>query len=311
MENLHVRHPNTPGGHPAIHAAWLLGAALLLAAAVAAFAAAAPAIPLAAGGVGLVLGGFVAYLTRHQRFLGVIDQADGLLRAGRLPEARAVLAPLLERYPRFGPLERAAADLLYASGDPLSAAVLYERAARGAPDPRIAIGLTAAYAALNKAGDARRAAALDPEAVDVRLALAWSELVSLGGDRAQGRAILAGLVSSVPAAAAPERRAMLHALEAIAAAQAGDTAQARHALAAAEAAFADLADADRAFIGYLGGIALREVGLTGDARATFEIAMAAAPGTIGEALARRERSHLPEGQSSVSSQPSTDPSSSA
>ncbi|MDP9265485.1 MAG: hypothetical protein M3O91_05125, partial [Chloroflexota bacterium] len=60
----------------------------------------------------------------------------------------------------------------------------------------------------------------------------------------------------------------------------------------------------------LGGIALREMGLPGDAGVTFKIAMAAAPDTIGEALARRERSHLVEAQSSVSSQPSTDPSSS-
>ncbi len=311
MENVSVRTSLTPGGHPAIRAGWVLGGALLLAAAISTFASAPPAPFLAAGGATLLLGGFVAYLVRHQRFLRVIAHADGLVHAGRLADARAILAPLLDRYPRFGPLERAAADLLYAGGDPLSAAALYERAARSSRDPRIAVGLVAAYAALNKAGDARRASALDPAAIDVRLALAWSELVALGGDRASGRSLVRDLAATLGPAAAPERLAMLHSLEAIAAAQARrDPATARRALAGAEVTFSALADADRAFIGYLGGIALREMGLSGDARATFEAAMAAAPDTIGEALARRERSHLGEPQSSGSSQPSTDPSSS-
>ena len=311
MENRAVRQTDTPGGHPAIRAVWVLGAALLAAGGIAAFASAPPAGTLAALGSALLLGGFAAYLVRHQRSLEVLERADALLRAGRIAEARTILAPLLERYPRFAPLERASADVLYASGDPLSAATLYERAARSTRDPRIAVGLTAAYAALNKAGDARRAAALHPEAVDVRLALAWSELVALGGDRARGRALVAELAGAIGNAEAPERIAMLHSLEAIAAAHSGDVPAARRALAMAEGTIGGLADADRAFIGYLGGVALRELGLAGDARATFEIAMAAAPGTIGEALARRERSHLPGAYSSVSSQPSTDPSSSA
>ncbi|MDP9266636.1 MAG: hypothetical protein M3O91_11045, partial [Chloroflexota bacterium] len=151
MENAGVRSSDSPGGHPAIRAAWTLAGALLLAAAVSAFAGAAPAPLLAGGGAALVAGGFVAYLVRHQRFLGLIARADDLVRDGRLADARAILAPPLDRYPRFPPLERAAADVLYASGDPLSAAVLYERAARSSRDPRIAVGLVAAYAALNKA----------------------------------------------------------------------------------------------------------------------------------------------------------------
>lgn len=310
MEKARVRSPDTPGGHPAIRAAWTLAGALLLAGAVSAFAQAAPAPFLALGGAALLLGGFVAYLGRHQRFLRVIGRADALVRSGRLGDARALLAPLMDRYPRFPPVERAAADLLYASGDPLSAAALYERAARSLRDPRIAVGLVAAYAALNKGGDARRASSLDRTATDVRLALAWSELVALGGDRARGRSLVAGLAATLGSAASPERLAMLHALEAIAAAHIGDTPAARQKLARAEDAFADLADADRAFVGYLGGVALREMGLPADARATFDIAMAAAPDTIGEALARRERSHLADAQSSDSSQPSTDSSSS-
>ena len=42
-------------------------------------------------------------------------------------------------------------------------------------------------------------------------------------------------------------------------------------------------------------------GLLGDARRTFEAAMAAAPDTIGEALARRERSHIAESSGPASS----------
>ena len=49
---------------------------------------------------------------------------------------------------------------------------------------------------------------------------------------------------------------------------------------------------DRAFLGYLGGVALREAGLVDDARATFALAMDASPESIGAALARRERANL-------------------
>ncbi len=49
---------------------------------------------------------------------------------------------------------------------------------------------------------------------------------------------------------------------------------------------------ERAFIGYLEGVALRELGRIADAAGAFEAAMAAAPNTIGEALARRELANL-------------------
>ena len=85
---------------------------------------------------------------------------------------------------------------------------------------------------------------------------------------------------------------MVAALVAIAAAQHGDREGARAALAAAERQFAALEPADRAFIGYLGGVALGEAGANEDAIRTLDLAMTAAPDTIGEALARRERSRL-------------------
>lgn len=54
----------------------------------------------------------------------------------------------------------------------------------------------------------------------------------------------------------------------------------------------DLAGYERAFLGYLEGVALRERGAMDEARRAFERAMDEAPGTIGEALARRERANL-------------------
>jgi hypothetical protein len=82
-------------------------------------------------------------------------------------------------------------------------------------------------------------------------------------------------------------------LEAIAAARSGDSGRARGLLERARSRREALAGHDRAFIGYLGGIALLEMGAKGDARETWTLAMEAAPETIGAALARRERSHLP------------------
>jgi hypothetical protein len=86
---------------------------------------------------------------------------------------------------------------------------------------------------------------------------------------------------------------MANVLEAIAAARGGDTSRARAALARASTRRDEVAAHDRAFIGYLGGIALLEMGAVADARATWTTAIDAAPDTIGSALARRERSHLP------------------
>jgi len=86
---------------------------------------------------------------------------------------------------------------------------------------------------------------------------------------------------------------MADVLEAIAAARSGETTRARAALDRASAQREKLAAHDRAFVGYLGGIALLEMGARSDARHTWTMAMEAAPETIGAALARRERSHLP------------------
>jgi hypothetical protein len=136
------------------------------------------------------------------------------------------------------------------------------------------------------------------------LALAWAELVALGGDRARGAALAAELPSDTPA-----RAAMAAALQAIAAAHGHDAGAVRARLRDAEDRYIFLAGDERAFLGYLGGVALRELGALDDARTTFTIAMAAAPDTIGEALARRERTHIPSGSdspSSSSAQPSSD-----
>ncbi|MGH2798056.1 MAG: hypothetical protein ACRDM0_10385, partial [Thermoleophilaceae bacterium] len=124
----------------------------------------------------LVLG-LAAYLWRHLRFMATLARAEALIDRGDVAAARALLAPLFERHPDISLVQKAAAAALYAGGDPLSAAQLYERVAQRAPrDEAVAIGLVAAYAALNKAGGARRAARLAPTSVDVRLALAWAEL---------------------------------------------------------------------------------------------------------------------------------------
>src|SRR5256885_12584527 len=52
--------------------------------------------------------------------------------------------------------------ILYPSGDPLSAASMLEAAAKSTRDRDLVVTLVAAYAALNKAGDARRAATMWP-----------------------------------------------------------------------------------------------------------------------------------------------------
>ena len=97
-------------------------------------------------------------------------------------------------------------------------------------------------------------------------------------------------------------------LQAIAAALRGDAEAVRARLREAEDRFVLLAADERSFLGYLGGVALRELGSIDDALETFTLAMAAGPETIGEALARRERAHLASESSSApsSSQPSAD-----
>src|SRR5437763_1893322 len=89
----------------------------------------------------------------------------------------------------------------------------------------------------------------------------------------------------------------------------GDARAVRARLREADDRLALLAEDERAFLGYLGGVAVRELGALDDARATFTLPMETAPGTIGEALARRERAHIPSGSGSPASssdQPSSD-----
>jgi hypothetical protein len=220
-------------------------------------------------------------------------RARRALDAGQLEAARTLVAPLLERFGTVTFVRKIAAEVLYASGDPLSAAALFEQVAKKLPGDRaVAVGLVASYAALNRAGDARRAALLLPRHVDVRLALAWSDFVALGGDRDRGAALVAEIARDPELARSPERRAMHHALDAIGSARSGDRDAVRVKLRSAETDSAKLRRADRAFLGYLGGVALREVGLVDDARATFTLAMDASPDSIGAALARRERANL-------------------
>ena len=304
MEKPAVLKASTPGSHPVIRAVWLAAFVMLLAAvglmALGAFSY--PMVALIAAGWFAV--GLIAYLIRHVRFLGTLSRGERALRSGDLAGARAIAAPLVDRYPTFAPVQRLAGLVLYPSGDPLSAATMLEAATKSMRDRDAVVTLVASYAALNKAGDARRAAALRRNDPDVALALAWAELVALGGDRLRGAELAAVLPSDTP-----PRAAMAATLQAIAAAHRHDAAAVRARLRDAEDRYILLADDERAFLGYLGGVALRELGALDDARTTFTLAMAAAPDTIGEALARRERTHIPSGSGSPSSasvQPSSD-----
>ncbi len=285
----------TPAAHPLIRAAWLAAGGLLLVAAAVALLGrngrAAGAVLVAA--LALFAAAYLAYLVRHFLFLRVVAGAESALAAGDLERARATLAPLLDAYADLAPVQRASALTLYRLGDPLSAAALLERASRSyAGDVEVATTLVASYAALNRGGDARRASGLAPRAVDVRLALAWSELVALGGDRAAGIQLAAELADRADVASSAARRAMAAALAAIAAARRMDPAGAATPLRLLTEEMKGLAAYERAFLGYLEGVALRELGRGADATAAFERAMETAPGTIGEALARRERANL-------------------
>jgi len=286
--------PSTPGGHLLISLAWIVAVGLAIASVWS------PTLLLFS--VAAALGAFAVYLLRHVRFLRTLAAVERALARGDLASARAIAAPLLDRFPGQPLVEKSAADVLYATGDPLSAASLYERAAKRLPRDRdIVVGLVASYAALNKAGDARRAAAMLPDDYDVRLALAWAELAALAGDRAKGARLADELMAGLRVEHGAERTAMANVLIAIAAAQRKDAPLARSALEVAERQYLVLEGPDRAFIGYLGGVALRELGLVGDAHATFTQAMAAGPDTIGSALARRERSHIAESSGSWNS----------
>ena len=220
-------------------------------------------------------------------------RARRALDRGELERARALVAPLLGRFGTVTLVRKIAAEILYAAGDPLSAATLFEQAAKKLPHDRaVALGLVASYAALNRAGDARRSASLRPDHIDVRLALAWSELVAIGGDRERGRELVAECARDAELSSSPERVAMETALEAIVAAHERDRERVRATLARAQRDASKMRSGDRAFLSYLGGVALREAGLADEARATFTLAMDASPESIGAALARRERANL-------------------
>ena len=222
-----------------------------------------------------------------------IWRARKALDAGELQTARRLVAPLLERFGTVTLVRKIAAEILYASGDPLSAASLFEQVAKKLTGDRVvAVGLVASYASLNRSGDARRCAALLPDNVDVRLALAWAELAALGGDPDRGSALVAEIANDPELARSVERVAMHHALEAIVSGRVGDRDAVRAKLRTAERDAPKLRAGDRAFLGYLGGIALRAAGLNDDARATFTLAVDASPESIGAALARRERANL-------------------
>jgi tetratricopeptide (TPR) repeat protein len=316
VDAAHPGGATTPGGHRLIRAAWSAAAVLLVVGAgVAAFRGVRAAILVVAFALALFVVGYISYLVRHFRFLRDVQRAEDALRRGEHERARTILAPLLEMYGHVAVVQRAAGRALYELGDPLSAAALLERAARSfGDDAELTATLVASYAALNRGGDARRAAANAPKHADVRLALAWSELVALGGDRAAGAEIATELGERADVRSEPARLAMAHLLAAIASARGGDGSSADAALTRARAERASLPAYERAFLGYLEGVALREMSRPTEASAAWEAAMEEAPGTIGEALARRERANAGTrlaAHSVSSSQPSAEPRSSA
>jgi tetratricopeptide (TPR) repeat protein len=281
----------TPGGHPAITALWLVG----LVAAVFAIA----AVIQGGGGIAAALAvvsliafvtGMAAYRQRLRRFSATLVAVEEALDADDLGRAREVMAPLLARFHTFPLVQEVAADVLYAAGDPLSAASLWERAMKQLGPTRVAPRLVAAYAALNRGGDARRVAALVPNEPLAQLALAWSELVATGGDRERGAALAAELVREVERAPNATVAAMTAAVAAIADAQRGDRAGVTLKLEAMRRAKPTSNDA--AFLGYLAGVALRDAGDLDEARREFSDAEGRAPESIGGALARRERANM-------------------
>ena len=285
----------TPGAHPLIRAAWVAAIGLLSTGAALAFFGSGGRllIVLLVAAVVVFLAGYVGYVIRHLVFERVVRGAEKALDDADLERARTTMSPLLERYPDLPLVQRAAGRTLYALGDPLSAASLLEKAARSfGDDVVLAATLVGSYAALNRGADARRVSALAPRHVDVRLALAWSELVALGGDRAAGAAIVQELRGRADVRASVPRASMAAALAATASAYAGEPHTADGALSEVASLLGSLPPFERAFIGYLEGVALRELGQSADAATAFERAMAAAPNTIGEALARRELATL-------------------
>lgn len=292
VDNSAVLRAVTPGGHPLITAAWLVGL-VLLAAGVASLAlgGGAIAVLVALAGMAVIVGAFIAYQLQLRRFSATLVAVEDALDAGDLQQARSLMAPLLARFHTFPLVQEVAADVLYAAGDPLSAASLWESAMKRLGATRVAPRLVAAYAALNRGGDARRVAALVPEDRLASLALAWSDLVAIGGDPDRGVALADSLVKDVEQSENATIAAMTAAVGAIADARRGDR---RGMLAKLEAMRRAKPTAhDAAFLGYLAGVALREMGDLDEARREFTAALERSPESIGGALARRERSHLP------------------
>ena len=281
----------TPGGHPVITALWLFG----VAAAVVSFGAAmvgasALAVVLALAALVSFVAGSVAYRRNLRRFGATLLAVEEALDADDVPRARDLMAPLLARFHTFPLVQEVAADVLYAAGDALSAASLWESAMKQLGATRVAPRLVAAYAALNRGGDARRVAGLVPTEPLAQLALAWSELAANGGDREHGAVLARELVRDVESSPNATVAAMTVAVAAIADAQSGDRTGMQQKLEAMRRATPTQNDA--AFLGYLAGVAQRDAGNVDEARREFSAAVERSPESIGGALARRERAHL-------------------
>src|SRR5260370_31975760 len=133
VEKPAVLKASTPGSHLAIRVVWFLGFVLLIGAA-ALFAMRSFAYPaLAILAAACFLLGLLAYVIRHVRFLGTLAHGESSLRAGDLRAARAIAAPLVDRYPLFPPVQRLPGLVLYPRGDPLSPATLLETPPPPAP----------------------------------------------------------------------------------------------------------------------------------------------------------------------------------
>ena len=282
----------TPGGHPLITALWLVGvAAAVLAFAAAALGAGTTAAMLALAALVAFVAGSVAFQLRLRRFSATLVAVEEALDDDDVQRARDLMAPLLARFHTFPLVQEVAADVLYAAGDALSAASLWESAMKKLGATRVGPRLVAAYAALNRGGDARRVAALVPNEPLAQLALAWSELAANGGDRERGATLAGELVRDVEQFPNATVAAMTATVGAIADAQRGDRTGMLAKLEAMRRATPTQSDA--AFLGYLAGVALRDAGDIDEARREFSAAVERSPESIGGALARRERANLP------------------
>ena len=95
---------------------------------------------LAVIGAVIVLALLVYFLRYQLRIQGVTEtlvDAEEALDRGEVERARELAAPLLAKYPHLPIVQDVAADVLYANGDPLSAASLYERAMKRLGAPRV------------------------------------------------------------------------------------------------------------------------------------------------------------------------------